>query len=327
MYINKKKIVCIVLCIWIVFMALGFAISQEQLTITGTTHIDSNWDIRITNITTSDIVGDATEKTAPSYTNTTARLQVSLINPTDSITYNIKIKNLGTLDARIKKINITEGTSDAIEFEVECKIGNGNFETCDEEHFKNQVLSPNAEQTLKIRITFKAGYIGDPSSANKTSTVKLTIDYVQNFEENGTQILPPEDRAYSMGDKITFAGSDWYVIDNSPSSQNYVVVIKENVLTNAELGEYVCGTNTARFTVISPYTSDYATSNVKAAVEAYMASKGMISELIEINGYKIRLITYDELINNLRCTSNSCSASQYASWIISSDNYWTMTQI
>ena len=64
MYINKKKIVCIVLCIWIVFMAVGFAIFQEQLTITGTSHVDSRWEIKITNISTSDIVGDATEKTA-----------------------------------------------------------------------------------------------------------------------------------------------------------------------------------------------------------------------------------------------------------------------
>ena len=97
MYLKKKTIICIALCIWIVLMAVGYAIFSEQLTINGTSHIDSRWDIRITNITTSDIVGDATEKTAPSYTNTTARLHVSLINPTDSITYNITVKNNGHL--------------------------------------------------------------------------------------------------------------------------------------------------------------------------------------------------------------------------------------
>ena len=57
------------------------------------------------------------------------------------------------------------------------------------------------------------------------------------------------------------------------------------------------------------------------------------SNLKEVDGYKIRLITVDELTSNLGCTSSSCSSSPYASWVHQnfgdqSKNvyaYWTMT--
>ena len=50
MYTNKKPIIMAVLCALIVVMAIGFALLSQNLTITGTSHIDSNWNIRITNI-------------------------------------------------------------------------------------------------------------------------------------------------------------------------------------------------------------------------------------------------------------------------------------
>ena len=357
MYLKKKTIICIVLCIWIVLMAVVFAIYQERLTITGTTHIDSNWDVRITNISYSDIVGDATEKTAPSYTNTTARLHVSLINPTDSITYNITVKNNGTLDARIKKIDVDTGSSDAIEFEVTCKLNNGSYAECNDTNFKNLVLEPNDEQMLKIKITFKRGYIGDPSSNNKTSTVKLTIDYVQNFEDNGTQILPPEDRAYVIGDVVSFAGSNWYVIEDSPSSQDYVVLFKKDKLTVEEIGNSysykqngrtkpemafywseTChnkgtyGLDTYDSQDISGCTkhNDYEGSMIKEVVDNYVSANNMANDLKEVDGYKIRLITLNELRDNLGWVSGGSATiegNDVPTWVYGSDvgHYWTST--
>ena len=53
------------------------------------------------------------------------------------------------------------------------------------------------------------------------------IDYVQNFEINGTQILPPDEKAYSIGERIKAGGAYWYVIEDSPEEQDYVVLLKE----------------------------------------------------------------------------------------------------
>ena len=331
---KKKRIIILMLAILVPLMAVGYAALQQRLIISGTSHVDSNWQVEIINITESDIVGDATDKVAPSYTATTARFRVSLINPTDSITYNIKIKNLGTLDARIKKINVDTGSSDAIEYEVKCKIDNGEYQVCNETNFKNQVLEPNKEQMVKIKVSFKEGYIGQPSQENSTSTVKVVIDYVQNFKDSsGQQIIPYKD--YSIGDKITYKDTDWYVIEDSPASQDYVVLLKENVLTNTELGTYAyrSGYDTTQFSINS--SNLYDVSKVKQAVESYAVEKGIMIDLIEINGYKIRLITKDELQNNLgwSITWRGPEENGVPNWVYqdfgeNQNNvygYWTMT--
>ena len=61
------------------------------------------------------------------------------------------------------------------------------------------------------------------------------------------------------------------------------------------------------------------------------------SNLKEVDGYKIRLITVEELTSNLECVSESygyyCTSSQYASWVYQNFedgsntvySYWTMT--
>ena len=43
-------------------------------------------------------------------------------------------------------------------------------------------------------------------------------------------------------------------------------------------------------------------------------------------GYKVRLITKNELINNLQCIDSDCSISEYYPWIYNGKyNWWTMT--
>ena len=209
---------------------------------------------------------------------------------------------------------------------------------------------------VKIKVSFKEGYIGQPSEANSASNIRMTIDYVQNFSENGTQILPPEDRAYTIGDKVTFAGSDWYVIEDSPSNQDYVTVLKENVLTASEIWtdyNYKNSSGVAQSRMAyywsstchatgtygndGPYSSQdtsgcrdhniYEESKIKEYLEEVYLSliDSDNTKLKEINNYKIRLITVNEL-DTLGCNSSdgTCVNSQYSSWLYSV-SYWTMT--
>ena len=44
--------------------------------------------------------------------------------------------------------------------------------------------------------------------------------------------------SYKIGNKITFAGSDWYVIEDSGKDQEYVTLLKDKILTHEQLGEY-----------------------------------------------------------------------------------------
>ena len=73
---DKKKTLIGVLCVLVCVMAVGYALLAQELTINGTTSIDSTLKVEITNITSKDVVGGAVNKTDPTYTATTANFSV-----------------------------------------------------------------------------------------------------------------------------------------------------------------------------------------------------------------------------------------------------------
>ena len=137
---------------------------------------------------------------------------------------------------------------------------------------------------------------------------------------------------YVVGDIVNFEGSNWRVVKNSTVAEDYVTLMKERVLTNAELGEYAYGSGYD--TMIYHESSNiYSTSKIKEMLESRYLSVLGESNLKEIDGYKIRLITLDELYNNLECKNDSCSLSPHVSWISQNfgggqnhvSGYWTMS--
>ena len=131
-------------------------------------------------------------------------------------------------------------------------------------------------------------------------------------------------KAYSVGDVITVANEQYYVIANSETSSDYVTALKATPLTTSEVTTYGAGhinvNNRYNGAVydnngrggMAYYTSEtcgyvngswvndgcttaYASSEVKYAVDAWAAAKFQNSELKEVNGYSARLITFDEV--------------------------------
>lgn len=189
---RKKTIVMITLAFAILIMTVGYAALKQELFISGTSSIDSRWKIEIIDITESDIVGDASSKENPTYTATTANFKVSLINPTDSITYNVKIKNTGTIDAKIESLNISNvEENDAITYEASLVKSDGSTVQLMTENIKNNtniantkdtVLEANKEQTIKVKVSFKTGYIGQPTDTN--NSIKLVVNYIQKVQNS-----------------------------------------------------------------------------------------------------------------------------------------------
>ena len=212
----------------------------------------------------------------------------------------------------------------------------------------DKITKNNGTNTLTIKVDYDSSVTSQPAST--TNNITVTINYGQDLGQ------VPAYEAYSIGDTIEFAGSNWYVIKNSTGNEDYVTLMKERVLTNAELGEYAYnGTyDTMEYTWTetcheanrgySSYdfsncdnTNGYATSKVKEMLEIrYLPTIGA-DNLKEVDGYKIRLITLEELDNNLGCNSSdySCKSSQYATLVHKNFGdrnkgvygYWTMTPI
>ena len=176
-------------------------------------------------------------------------------------------------------------------------------------------------------------------------------------------------QTYSIGDEVTYNGMNFYVIENSDENSDSVTMLKAEPLTVDEVNTYgvghvnkytrdaegtasnqngyggmvyysspTCGYPTAgsrsEFKVAG-CKSDYASSEVKYVVDAWVADKFKVSDLKEdATGYSARLITYDELTDNLgyeKASSGTINPSTNGettpSWVYNSNyNYWTMSQ-
>ena len=334
---DKKKIVIGTLCALIMIMAVGYALLSQQLSINGTANITSTWKIEITNITEKERHGGVTEK-SKSYDAMTANFDVGFISPGDYIIYDVEVTNSGTLDAVIERINVVTENNPAIIYTTS-GIKRGD------------VIEKNSKKYLTVKIEYDSNVTSQPQTSNNELTVQL-------FTEQNLGQIQPEYQTYSIGDKITFAGSDWYVIKDSAETEDYVTLMKETVLTNSELGNYAYNStyNSMEFTWTETChnanhgynsedksdctnTNNYANSKVKEFLEETYINTLGADKLKEIDGYKIRLITLEELQDNLG-VSKTITASFYETdisntptWVYQNykknqsnvDGYWTMT--
>ncbi len=168
---NKKTIISIALCLGIFFMAVGYSILMTQLKINGSANITSTWDIRITSISNGTSVGSAYNIEEPSFTDTTAKFNVSLVNPGDSMTYTVTIKNQGTLTAILNSMDITTSGTDAIIYEVTgLKEGD--------------TITAGSTKTLTVVARYNSNVIADPTE--RVKRLKVGLDWVQYINQTIT---------------------------------------------------------------------------------------------------------------------------------------------
>ena len=162
--INKKYLI-VGLFIVLLVMSVGYAAFSTSLSITGTGSISTSWNIEITDITTSDIVGSASNDKSPSYDKLSATFSTNLVSPGDSITYNIKVENKGSLDAMLDKISLVKTDNPAIKYETS-GISEGD------------ILYKNTSSILKVKVTYNENVTMQPINLN--ADIEVTLDYVQN---------------------------------------------------------------------------------------------------------------------------------------------------
>lgn len=81
---------------------------------------DAKWKVEFTSIAEGKKTGQASSRYMPYYTLTYASFYVDFVAPGDSITYDVQISNLGTLDSVLSNIDlITNKYQGAIKYEIE----------------------------------------------------------------------------------------------------------------------------------------------------------------------------------------------------------------
>ena len=120
MYKNKRrrKIILGGLLCLLLIMTIGYSAFSSRLDIKGSSMVTSKWDIEITDLQVKNILGKA-EDVSHSFDTLTANMEANFYMPSDEITYEVTVSNLGTLDAVLDNIKINMDSQDIIQFKVD----------------------------------------------------------------------------------------------------------------------------------------------------------------------------------------------------------------
>ena len=260
---NKKKIIIGTLLTLICIMVIAYARLAQQLQVIGNASIESTWDIRITNITEKEKSIGASSKTEPAYTATTANFNSGFTSPGDYIIYEVEISNLGTLDAIVDSINVSNSDNSTIKYTIS-------------EIKKNNKLVARSKKVIAIKIEYRD--IVYYQTENRTSNLTLTINFKESLGDEETSEVAEDitiERAeYAIGDEITIFGSKWYVIEDSDYDKDYIVLLKDKILTRSELGSYSYSSTSGGYGLMRYLDSGtcasaggYVNSNIKPFLE------------------------------------------------------------
>ena len=186
----------------VLLMAVGYAAFSSVLNIQGTGAISSSWNIRITNVEVSNIVGDASDGVGTTYEDLTATINSNLVSPGDSITYDVTVRNDGSLDAVLTNINLSESTNPAISFST------SNLEAGDE-------LGAGAEAILKVIITYN-DVTSQPE--NTSASLNVTLDYAQK----GSSVMPTPSGPTIGGEDVEVVTSGDGLYEDTYEEERYI---------------------------------------------------------------------------------------------------------
>ncbi|MEI3508519.1 MAG: DUF6273 domain-containing protein [Bacilli bacterium] len=162
---NKKRNIIIgSLCAVVLLMAVGYAAFQTVLNIQGTSNITSSWNVKITNVTSKNIVGTASNNGDPSFEELSATFKTSLQAPGDSIEYDITVTNAGNLDAKLDEITLSDTNNPAIKFTASGMT-------------KGDVITAGSTKVLTVKVEYISSVSEQPT--NTTSTLTVDLDYSQ----------------------------------------------------------------------------------------------------------------------------------------------------
>lgn len=204
---NRKQIMIGVLSVIVCIMAVGYAYLSQQLTVNGTAHIDSKWDVRISNITAkvNGVAGGTTPTdnainegcsttTAPSgCTGTTASFDASLFQPGDSITYTVTVANYGTLPAGLDTVTpVYKRTVNNVETVVQNNSSDAIVYTIDENLTQFKEIPARVDEntpstiTFTVTATYNSDITAQPSAEQLSKKLELTLNFVQDMHTGDT---------------------------------------------------------------------------------------------------------------------------------------------
>jgi len=187
--IQNKYVILGSLCALLLTLVVGYAAFSTVLKIKGTSNINSNWDIQITNIEKIENKGATDNEGSPSYDNEkglSATFNTSFTTPGDYATYKIEITNNGSMDAVLKNITMPENTNNDIIFYLNKDQNN---EDINDSLKQNDTLFKKGETGnigyVYVTVLYR-DYEKQQTAENKTANMTITFDFEQATGNGGT---------------------------------------------------------------------------------------------------------------------------------------------
>lgn len=162
----KQKLIIAALVV-LAGASITYAAFTQNLIINGTGSTNASWNVAITGITKGAAVG-ATDKTEPTFTNTSATFDVELAYPGASATYAVNIRNSGTIPAKLAEISGVEQANAVTPSDIKYTLTGVQ---------KDSTLSANGgTSTATIKVEWD---INSTSADRASKTATVTLGYVQ----------------------------------------------------------------------------------------------------------------------------------------------------
>ena len=149
----------------VLIMAIGYAAFAQSLNINGDATINSKWDVHIEDISVNnESLGGKSIQATVGEDGLTASFDAELTSPGSSVTYNVTVRNSGTIDAKLDVLTFSDSGNDAIQYSY-ANVA------------ENDVLNSNQTQTFTVTVAFNDSYTSMPTST--TNKLTMYLNYVQ----------------------------------------------------------------------------------------------------------------------------------------------------
>ena len=157
----RGVIVSFIMTIVLSIMVLGYAALQQRIDIEGEATVDSTYKVQINSVREKSATGDARSTSVFQYNGLSTTFHVGLTNETDTITYEIEVDNLGTVDAILNNTEILIDGSDNMKV-IKSGIRNGD------------ILLANSLKVLTITVG-----LTQSTSSEQTANITINLDYTR----------------------------------------------------------------------------------------------------------------------------------------------------
>lgn len=186
---NKRevKIIAIVaLLVAVVGLSVAYAALSTSLSISGSATVNSaTWQVEFLEGEWDDPVGSAVTSGPEFGVTSITNIGVTLVKPGDKVVYRFKVKNKGSIPAKLSAntaigtisctggANTTEASNTCANISYTLTYGDGKVPTA------GDTLAASAEKDLILTIEFKSTATAVPSSAVTVNGISATLEYVQ----------------------------------------------------------------------------------------------------------------------------------------------------